>query len=143
MICRKVRVWFCIRKKHVQKIHSAIIIGISQQIKEIVDSFIFQKEDTTDRVAEFVDKTSGYATNYDHINVSSDSQSEASSPSMLDSAPTYQFFMNQRHRETFLSLFTQAKNRLSGKGFCYDETDNTNFSRFKTWHLVTKAELDD
>ncbi|XP_072031129.1 intermembrane lipid transfer protein VPS13B-like isoform X1 [Amphiura filiformis] len=102
-----------------------------------------EKEDTTDRVAEFVDKTSGYATNYDQLNVSSDSQSEASSPSMIDSTPTYQYFMSRQHRETFLTLFAQAKNRLSGKGFCYDETYNTNFSRFKTWHLTTKAQLDD
>ena len=102
-----------------------------------------QKEDTTDRVADFVDKTSGFtATNYDQLNLSSDSQSEASAPSMIDSTPTYQYFIDRQHRETFLSLFTQAKNRLSGRGFCYEETDTTNFSRFKTWHLAAKADLD-
>ncbi|XP_022088777.1 vacuolar protein sorting-associated protein 13B-like isoform X2 [Acanthaster planci] len=125
--------------------------GVGVKMKRPSSPSVSKKEETCSRIADFVGTIPSKPCDPLDIDplVSSDSQSEGSSlpggHTVDDSTGTtvYQYFLQRAcYRNTFLSLFQQAKNRLLGKGFCYDETNNTGFSRFKTWHTSAKMQLE-
>ncbi|XP_038051923.1 vacuolar protein sorting-associated protein 13B-like [Patiria miniata] len=125
--------------------------GVGVKMKRPSSPTVSKKAETCSRVADFVGTIPSRPCDPLDIDplVSSDSQSEGSSlpggHTVEDSTGTtvYQYFLQRAcYRDTFLSLFEQAKNRLLGKGFCYDETNNTGFSRFKMWHTSTKMQLE-
>ena len=113
---------------------------------------LLQKEEKCSRVADFVGTIPSRRCDPLDIDplVSSDSQSEGSSlpgghgADDLAGTTVHKYFLQRAcYRDTFLSLFQQAKNRLLGKGFCYDETNTAGFSRFKMWHTSTKMQLEE
>ncbi|XP_033123358.1 vacuolar protein sorting-associated protein 13B-like [Anneissia japonica] len=92
-----------------------------------------EKDTTASRVADFVDATSRFT-------LESDSQSEGSTAA--EPHPNYCYEVDPRLRDTFISIFNQAKNRLLGKGFHGDDAQSSTLSKFKAWHLSATKRLD-
>ncbi|XP_063958387.1 intermembrane lipid transfer protein VPS13B-like [Lytechinus pictus] len=90
---------------------------------------------TADRVADYVAATSDTSGHEDEPTAASDSPSEASERGSQEVRRSYQYSMEMAHRETFLVLYTAAKNRLGGIGFCYDEGDNI---EYRQWQLAAE-----
>ncbi|XP_070535266.1 intermembrane lipid transfer protein VPS13B-like [Ptychodera flava] len=106
-----------------------------------------EKKETCNRVADFVDATSGHALFDDDAEVikvdSSESTSEPSSHGNQVATTTYKYHIDPRFRDTFIALFKQAKDRLEGKGFSMDLVDKPAFSKFQAWHLKAKQNLEE
>ena len=92
-----------------------------------------QSPPTADRVADYVAATSDTSGHEEEPRAGSDSpgESEASGQRSQEAEQSYQYMMSPPHRDTFLAMFCVAKNRLVGVGFCYDETENVEYTRHK------------
>ncbi|XP_071482656.1 intermembrane lipid transfer protein VPS13B-like [Diadema antillarum] len=116
--------------------------GIKIVIKRQKSPLSEKTTPAADRVADYVAATSDTSAKEDELTVSSDSPSETSGQSSQEVERTYDYNMPASLRESFLAHYSCAKDRLTGVGFCYDESDNAEFSRFKTWHFASKPKED-
>ena len=109
--------------------------------------FFYQKKETSNRVADFVDATSGHAAPNEEKGgtdiQSSDTTSEPCSHGNHVAMTTYKYLIDPRLRDSFIALFNQAKRRLEGKGFRSSDTEKVSGSPFQSWFNKAKEELED